>query len=331
MAKRKTPAVGTAKARPGKWTTGELVLGHYPDAPITAPVNILCGAEDGPTLWVQAAIHGTEVGGAMGLLRLFDKLDPARMRGTIIAVMAANPTAFRARARNTPLDGENLNRLFPGDPAGPHSRQAAYVLLETALDVSDAMMDLHSGGDEAVVPFYALYWDDGSPASQEAARLARAAGTSDLWASRDEWLTGTMLANYTRRGKPAVIVECGGGGQVPEPHIDSFVEAVGGVARALGIVPGRPPRQESYRIMGEALLVFNKRGGYFLPAVGVGAVVRKGQVIARVMDPHGRIVEELESPNGPAYIAAIVRPYLPVHSGSMVAECIKVVKRRAKA
>jgi predicted deacylase len=325
MARKKALTVGTAVARQGRQTAGELILGYYPDSAITTPVNILCGRKPGPTLWVQAAIHGAEVGGAMALLQLFKKIDPAKMSGTIVGIMAANPTAFRGFGRNTPYDGENLNRLFPGDRSGSHSRQAAHVLMQTALKVSDAMMDLHSGGDEAVVPFYALYWDDGSPASTQAARLARAAGTPDLWTSSDDWLTGTMMTNYTQRGKPALIIECGGGGQVPAAHIDNFEMAIAGVAKAMGILPGRAPRQKAYRMMGEALLVFNRRGGYFLPIVEAGAVVAKGEVIARVMDPHGRILEEITSPNGPAYIAAIVRPYLPVYSGAMVAECIEVV------
>ena len=121
------------------------------------------------------------------------------------------------------------------------------------------------------------------------------------------------------------LIECGGGGQVPPGHIDNSEKAIAGVAKAMGILPGRAPRQKAYRTVGRGLLVFNRRGGYFLPAAEVGGVVEKGQIIARIMDPHGRIVEEIKSPNGPAYIAAIVRPYLPVYSGAMVAETIDVI------
>ena len=95
MAPKNALTVGTAKARKGRWTTGELVVGHYPDTPITTPVNILCGRKPGPTLWVQAAIHGAEVGGAMGLLQLFKKIDPAKMSGAIVGIggMAATKGA----------------------------------------------------------------------------------------------------------------------------------------------------------------------------------------------------------------------------------------------
>ncbi len=330
MARRKSIVVGTAKASPGKWTTGTLALGHYPDGPITTPINIACGESDGPVLWVQAAIHGTETGGAIGLLKLLKKLDLSRMSGAIIGVMAANPSAFRGYSRNTPFDGENMNRLFPGNPDTGHSRQQAAVLMETACAVADSVMDLHSGGDEAVVPFYALYWDDDSDASKRSRELALATGARDIWRSSDDWLKGAMFSNVTRRGKPALIVECGGGGPLPESHVDIFAEAVRGVAREMGIIPGRAKKRSRPREMQDCRLVFNENGGYFLPAVQVGAVVKKGAVLGRIMDPHGKTIEEIRSPNGPAYVAALVRPYLPVYSGAMIAECISVVQAEGR-
>jgi predicted deacylase len=249
------------------------------------------------------------------------------MSGAIVGIMAANPGAFRGYGRNTPLDGENMNRLFPGDPAGPHSRQSASILFETAMGVADAMMDMHSGGDEAMVPFYGLYWDDGSAASEASGKLARAVGSPVVWRSSDDWLKGAMFVNATLRGKPAVIVECGGGGPLPEEHVDNFKGAVKGVAQNLGILPGDPPSFDRYTEVTECKLVFNRMGGYFMPKAKIGDIVEKGAVIAEIMDVHGNIVEEIRSPNGPAYLAALVRPYFPVHSGAMCAECNLVVSR----
>jgi predicted deacylase len=191
--------VGTAKAQPGALSRGELVLGEFPDAPIASPVMIASGREPGPVLWVQGCVHGAEVGGAVAIHRCLRELDLASRRGAIIGVMLANPNAFRGYARNTPIDGENLNRVFPGSPAGGHTQQAAHALMQAALKVADAMLDLHSGGDRSIVPFYALYRHDGSEASRTAARLARAAATPDIWASTDAWLNGAMFTNMTAR------------------------------------------------------------------------------------------------------------------------------------
>jgi uncharacterized protein len=279
-------------------------------------------------LWVQGCIHGTEVGGTLGISRFLRGLDLSRVRGAIVGVMLANPNGFRQYSRSTPLDGENLNRVFPGARGGPHSHQAAATLLDTAQRVADAVLDLHSGGDRSEVPFYALYRDDGSAASREAERLARAAGTPDLWGSTDAWLGGAMFTHATRLGIPGLIVECGGGAQVPDAHVDSFVAALRGIAQAMGIVPGEPPQQPRYRRMDKAALVYTRAGGFFVPSVGCGEVVSKDQELARIVDVYGDVVETIRSPLGPGWIGAIRRRHMPVYSGDMVFEVMNVVEDR---
>jgi len=322
------PKVGTARAERGRRTTGRLALGAYPDAAISSPVIIACGRKAGPTLWVQCCVHGPEVGGPVALLRFLDSLDLEAMKGNIVAVMAANPTAFRGYARNSPIDGENLNRVFPGAAAGPHSQQSAWILMRTAMRCADAVLDLHSGGDRSIVPFYALYWNDGSPTARRSGELARAAGTPDIWASTDSWLAGAMFTNLTRKGVPALIVECGGGGQVPEPHLENYLSALNGVSRAMGILPGAAPRQAKYRLMDRAPLVYSQAGGLFEPAVEAGEVVAAGQELGRILDLFGNLAEVVRSPSGPAWVASIRRRYMPVYSGDQIAEVIDILEDR---
>ncbi|WP_085884256.1 succinylglutamate desuccinylase/aspartoacylase domain-containing protein [Oceanibacterium hippocampi] len=321
-----TIAVGTAKAEPGKITRGELLLGHFPDSPITSPVMIACGAKPGPVLWAQGCIHGPEIGGPVALQRVLNGIDLTTMSGTIVAVMLANPNGFREYSRNTPLDGENLNRIFPGAPAGPHSQQTAHYLFEAASAVADAMLDLHSGGDRSLVPFYALYRNDGSAAARKSHELAEAAGTPDIWASTDGWLKGAMFTNMTARGIPSLIIECGGGGGLPEAHVKSFETAITGIATALGILPGKAPRQGSYRVMDNALLVYSKLGGFFEPAVEAGEVVDEGQALGRLLNPYGDVIETVTSPIGRGWIGSIRKRYMPVYSGDQIAEVIAVLE-----
>jgi predicted deacylase len=325
---KKRITVGTARATRGRRTTGRLALGSYPDGAIDSPVIIATGAKPGPTLWIQGCVHGPEVGGPVAMLRFLDGLDLKKVSGTIVAVMTANPTAFRTYSRNTPHDGENLNRVFPGSASGPHSRQTAHILTREALKTADAMLDLHSGGDRSIVPFYALYWNDGSPTATASARLARAAATPDIWSSTDTWLDGAMFTHLTRSGIPALIIECGGGGRVLEEYLDNYVAAMQGVAKAMGILPGREPRQRRYRTMDNALLVYNRTGGLFEPAVAAGDIVAKGQELGRIRDLFGKVVEVVKSPSGPAYIASMRRAYMPVYSGDQIAETIDIIENR---
>lgn len=316
--------VGTATAQSGQLTSGSIALGHAPDGPINAPVYIAAGESEGPVLWLQGLVHGQEVGGALAIGRFLKGLDLSALRGTVVALPIANPLAFRAWSRNVPTDGLNLNRVFPGKRSGSYTEQLAATLLETALGCADAIVDLHSGGERSHVPFYALYWADGSQASAESARLARAAATPDLWETDDDWLSGAMFTHAVKRGTPAVIVECGGGAAVPEEHIQNFLAALNGISRALKLLPGDPPSQPSYRIMGASELIFNRSGGLFATSCRAGEVVQEGQEIGRIIDVMGDVQEEIRAPFGPAYLAAIRRTYMAVHSGEMICEAIQV-------
>ena len=61
--------IGTAKPARGQIVRGHVELAHYPDGPVLSPVVIADGERDGPTLWLQACIHGPEVVGPLSIQR----------------------------------------------------------------------------------------------------------------------------------------------------------------------------------------------------------------------------------------------------------------------
>ena len=128
--------------------------------------------------------------------------------------MLANPLGFRGYNRLTPQDGFNLNRVFPGDPAGHLSQQLAHRLLELSLEHSDVMLDLHSGGDLTITCHYTLFHNDGTRGRRGIRAPGPGTGTPNVWNSLEPFLSGAHFANYTKRGKPSLIVESGGGARV---------------------------------------------------------------------------------------------------------------------
>jgi uncharacterized protein len=315
---RRATAVGTALFEAGSVTRGALTLARQLDGPVETPVMIATGARPGRVLWVQAAIHGAEVGGTIGIACCLNRLDLGSMSGAIVGIMAANPLAFRDQSRATPQDGENMNRVFPGAAGGTITRQMAHRLMTVAEETADAVMDLHSGGIADIVPFYSLYWEDGSKPSQKAAELARSAATDTVWSASDAWLSGAMFTQLTKRGVPAIIIECGGA-EVTDEQIENFARAIEGVARALEILPGGPMPQERYHAIGSCDLVFTGEGGFFVPHCAAGDTLEAGSVVGRVIDVFGAEKEVITTPKR-AFLAAIGRRYLPVHSGTMIAE-----------
>jgi len=314
--------VGSARSERGKVTRGHLTLGSYPDGPIQSPVVIATGTREGPTLWVQGCIHGPEVVGPLSIIRFLGGLPLAELSGSVVCLMLANPLGFRGYNRLTPQDGYNLNRVFPGDPEGHYSLQLAHTLLEASLRHGDVLLDLHSGGDLTITAHYTLFHNDGTEAGRESERLARCTGTPNVWNSLEEVLSGAHFANFTKRGKPAVIVESGGGARVTPDDLDRLTQAIFGVCRGLGMLPGEPPRLPRYRLGGDAIYLKAVHGGLFLPLVQPGDDVMTGQVIGRIVDLFGDVVQEITCLVGPAWVGSIRRPHMPIYNGDQVFEIV---------
>ena len=105
----------------------------------TVPVHVFEGAEEGPTVVIQAGIHGDEVAGVHALCELLEEgYRPHRGRLLIIPVM--NPAAYRARQRCAP-EGLDMNRCFPGDAEDPApEKRLARKFMDLMLDEKPAMV-----------------------------------------------------------------------------------------------------------------------------------------------------------------------------------------------
>src|ERR1700757_4085199 len=102
------------------------------------PVVELTGA-DGPRLTVLAGVHGCEYAPMAAVRRWTRALAGRELRGRGRAVPVLNLPAFRARSPFVvPDDGKNLNRCFPGDPAGTLADRLADAAFTQLISGSDA-------------------------------------------------------------------------------------------------------------------------------------------------------------------------------------------------
>src|SRR5262249_15623717 len=117
------------------------------------PVVELTGA-DGPRLTVLAGVHGCEYAPMAAVRRWTRALAGRELRGSIRAVPVLNLPAFRARTPFVvPDDGKNLNRCFPGDPAGTVADRLANAAVTELILGSDALGDARAGDMvEALAP-----------------------------------------------------------------------------------------------------------------------------------------------------------------------------------
>ena len=211
-----------------------------PLAGLDVPVVELAGAEDGPRLTVLAGVHGCEYAPMAAVRRWARGLAERELRGSVVAVPVLNLPAFRARSPFVvPDDGKNLNRCFPGDPAGTLAEQLAYAAFTQLIAGCDALVDAHAGDMvEALEPF-ALY--DAGPAEARARELAIAYGLGYIIRQEpgpERAVGGTTSAAAARAGIPAIIAEAGGCGLVQQAAVDAHVRGLDRVLALLGMVPG---------------------------------------------------------------------------------------------
>lgn len=313
--------VGTAQVIPGEKTRGYLqVLTDTDGTSFQVPLLVAAGKVEGPTFWVQGCIHGDEYGGAASIIRFFQELDVSQLRGTFVGVPVTNLPSFKGRSRISPLDGANLNRIFPGNPEGTYSQRLAHTLLKTITETADYVIDLHSGGNALHVPYFVICKDGETEAAKKSLWLAERMGTNVIWSSvGDEVGQGIGTAHILKNGIPNVTVEVGGG-TVSEEHERLYKLAIENAMKALEMIPGEAPVQENYTVYKKAHFFFAGAGGLFVPACEVGCVLKKGELIGSVMNLYGKVTEELLSPFDNAYIAATGHLYWPTEPGRLIAE-----------
>src|SRR6185436_7043547 len=103
------------------------IWGHY-----LIPLTVLVGpnAEAGRGLLAIGATHGNEYEGPIALKHLLAEIRAVDVLGRIIIVPVLNVPAFRAGRRDTPDDGMNLNRAFPGVAAGSITQRIAHFVVD---------------------------------------------------------------------------------------------------------------------------------------------------------------------------------------------------------
>jgi predicted deacylase len=291
-------ALGDLEAQPGSQVRGHCAVSLGTNTTVTLPVAITHGTEPGPVLAVTAGIHGGEYVPMVAVRQFIRDLDPARMRGTVVACPQSSPASFEQRAAFVnPLDGRNLNRSFPGDPlGGPTSRLAAW-LWENLLARADYYVDCHCGDlPEVLDSFAGVSAGPDGVVSEQVMALADCFDVARLIVDRTE---GSTILQAALAGIPAVLVEVGGQGRWSQAEADVQRLGLLRMAAQVGILPAGPadgdPRPH-LPLFEDAADVLSDRHGLWFPAVDVGASVARGTRVGRLEDAFGDTVQEILAP-----------------------------------
>jgi predicted deacylase len=320
--------VGAVEAAPGTRVSGFLEVPAGADAGTELPVTVIHGQRPGPVLALVAGTHGAEYPAITALQRLRTSLDPASLGGSLILVHIANPASFRARSvyRN-PVDGRNLNRVFPGAADGTQSERIAHVITREVIERADYLVDMHAGdGNEALQPFVYMPVTGNAELDAAARGMAIAFGLSHIvideitLPSPDQsvYTDHTALA----RGIPAITTETGQLASNDEGWIALAERGIENLMRHLGMLEGElhPPRTIVW--LADYQVVKSPHTGVFRAMIGPGDRVEAGAVLGILMDDFGDRLGAVTSPTDGLVNYVLGTP--PVSAGEPVAMVSRV-------
>jgi predicted deacylase len=282
--------IGGKTINPGE--TQEILLKiseFYTAQPVNIPVTVVRGVEEGPRVFLTAAIHGDELNGVEIVRTVMTELEPGKLKGTVLCTPVLNRWGFLSHSRYLP-GRRDLNRYFPGDPQGNLAARVAHKIFTEIVQQSEYGIDMHTAG----VGRTNLAHIRGAMENEKVRRMAKAFGTEiiiDRPAS-----SGTLRSAATRAGVPTILLEAGETFRFQRSMVTKGVLGVKNVLGELGMLDWTP-REPSFQVIVKVSeWIRAERGGILDIRIRPGDLIYEGNEIGIVSTPFGREVTTLKSP-----------------------------------
>jgi len=321
--------VGRISVPPGESRSGYLIPPPGQDGDTQIPITVLNGSGTGPTLALIAGNHGYEYPPVLASQRLIRSVDPKKLKGRLILVHVANMPSYLARTvYYSPIDHENLNRMYPGKQDGTISQRIAYVLTKEVIERTDYLVDMHCGdGNESLRP-YSYWMPIGDPKVDERAKqMVLAFGIPNVVIDRvrpkDPRASVYCSNTGSTRGKPSITIESGGMGVADDEEDVARIErGVHNLMLHLGMLDGKAEMPERVTWYDPTQVVrfpdnLEVKAGIFYPKVKKAQMVEKGELMGYVTDFFGRTIFELRAPFAGEVLYILGTP--PISAGEPLA------------
>ena len=301
--------IGDEKIKPGERKTVFLPMPKLYDwTPMSLPIHVINGLEEGPSLCITAAIHGDEINGVEIIRRFLKKKGFKQINGNIIAIPIVNVYGFLYQERNL-MDRRDLNRSFPGSSKGSLASILAEIICTQILSQSTHAIDLHTGSNHRFnLPQIRANLD--MPGIED---LATAFNVPVILHST--FRDGSMREYANAQGIPFLLYE---GGEALRFDEFSIRTGINGILSVMGALKMIKPSKYSLKKCTPTI----SRNSYWLraPISGIlrhikkaGNRIGKGQVIAIIANPTSTEEYKLKSPLSGIIIGECMLPL--VHEG----------------
>lgn len=255
---------------------------------IDIPVHVFNAKKPGPTVLVQAGLHGDEINGVETLRRMLENNDFKISRGSVIVVPILNVFGFIHFSRDVP-DGKDVNRSFPGTKTGSLASRIAYHYTQEILPQIDYGIDLHTGGGQRH-NFPQIRYTDGDEASS---MLAKNFNAPFSFASN--LISGSFRKTANKMGKPIAVYEAGESMRFDENAILMGIRGIKNVLYHFRMIEETQEQKESIALISRKW-VRAPRAGMFIPEIENGGEMKKGKTIGRVTDTYAKKHKSIKAP-----------------------------------
>jgi predicted deacylase len=249
------------------------------------------GSAEPPGIYINGGNHGNEYEGQIVVKRLCRELDPAAMRGRVLLIPQLNQPACVAGMRESPLDGVNMNRAFPGNPRGTITSRIANFVKTRIFPQVRVVIDIHSGGPEDAFLLSTSFHPIPDAAQQaETALVAKLFDTPAVFIYSRSLHSGLLPDEAEDEGKVTVGGEFGGGPGSNPVGVKHAYEGCRNVFRHYGHLEGDPVRIDSARLAPPRVVAAPTLDyyvpcpcdGIWEPTAALGADVRSGDLLGRI-------------------------------------------------
>ncbi len=280
-----------------------LIVGRRPDgSEVSLPVMRVKGSAKGPRVLITLSVHGDEITGHKSLWYLLDHLrNVTDLRGQLTVVSLVNVEGFNYSIRGFPYSTLDLNRMFPGDERGSLPERITSKVWSLA-SKADFVLDVHTAG--LCIPFVLIH--PAEPLIRDFMEdVAYTSGLTPLYNYDPELydrigLGKSLSGTSVKSGTPALTFELPGFVGIDQLGARAGFIALKNVLVKLGMLNG------DYEEV-DFLPVIRRRGmkrakvsaesaGLLDYTVELGEEVFEGQLLARVRDPFGDVLEEVKAP-----------------------------------
>lgn len=265
----------------------------YTATEVQIPIIIERSKIPGPTVLITAGIHGDEINGVEIVRQLIAKKINIPKRGTTICIPILNVFGFLNSERSFP-DGRDLNRVFPGTKSGSLASRVANHFTKKVLPFADFCLDFHTGGaSRHNAPQIRI-----RPNDEELLQLAKIFNAPFTVYGGN--IDKSYRATCAKMGIPSLLFE---GGKSNENNKYIAKEGVDGIMRFLSSLDMLrekyivPFREHPTVIIEKSKWIRANRSGLLHVKVECNKYVNKGEFLATITDPYGKMRFQVTAPN----------------------------------